>query len=67
MNRNYFNTRRIMTLDEFRVFFQAVRNMRQWQRHYFRFKHQSAMLEAKKWEKEVDRIIAEQEQPVLFK
>ena len=42
-------------------FVKAVRNMRTCQKAYFRYKQPAAMQEAKKWEKEVDRMLAEED------
>lgn len=47
-------------------FVKAVRNMRTWQKAYFRYKQPAAMQEAKKWEKEVDRMLAEEDEPNLL-
>ncbi len=40
----------------------AVRMMRLYQKTYFKTRSQAAMLEAKAWEKEVDRQLDEDEQ-----
>ena len=40
----------------------AVRMMRLYQKTYFKTRHPSAMVEAKAWEKEVDRQLDQDEQ-----
>ena len=55
-----------MKQDDTPAFIKAVSKMREWQKTYFRTKHPVAMQEAKRWEKEVDRFIADEEQPGLF-
>lgn len=44
----------------------AVRNMRRWQKEYFRTRHPRAMDEAKVWEKKVDAILDKIDNPGLF-
>jgi hypothetical protein len=47
------------TLVDFRT---AVREMRLWQKTYFKTRHPEALKESKAWEKEVDRQLDEDEQ-----
>lgn len=47
-------------------FFEAVRKMRSAQRTYFQTRGYDALAEAKKWEKEVDKMIQEHNQTDLF-
>lgn len=54
-----------MSMDQ-EDFVKAVRNMRAWQKAYFRYKQPAAMQEAKKYEKEVDAMLAEESEPKLM-
>lgn len=44
----------------------AVKQMRFWQKMYFRTKSPSAMQDAKRLEKEVDQMLEDDAQPQLF-
>lgn len=37
----------------------AVMHMRRWQHHYFRYRGDNALENAKRWEREVDNILRE--------
>lgn len=52
---------------ENRDFIEAVRTMRHWQKTYFRTRDPRAMSESIKYEKQVDQMLVELEQPDLFK
>ena len=45
---------------------EAVKQMRFFQKMYFKTKSPSALQSSKQWEKDVDRLLLEAEQPVLF-
>lgn len=51
---------------EMKEFIQAVRNMRSWQKAYFERRQPYCMQEAKRWEKTVDKMLAEQAEPPLL-
>ena len=55
-----------MKAEQITDFVKAVSRMRYWQKTYFKTRHPGAIQEAKRWEKEVDRFIADEEQPGLF-
>lgn len=55
-----------MNTEQVPAFIQAVTKMREWQKAYFRTRHPGAMQEAKKWEKEVDQMIDNDNNPGLF-
>lgn len=55
-----------MSPEQVPIFINAVSKMREWQKTYFRTRHPGAMQEAKKWEKEVDQIIDNDNNPGLF-
>jgi len=44
----------------------AVREMRHWQKKYFKFRNPVALQESRSYEKQVDQMLAEDEQPKLF-
>ena len=46
-------------------FVRAVRNMRSWQKAYFERRQPYCLQEAKRWEKEVDKMLAEEVEPEL--
>ena len=48
-------------------FTKAVREMRKWQKEYFRTRHPRAMELAKKYEKQVDEMLEAALSPPLFK
>lgn len=53
-------------MDNFSEFFEAVRKMRAAQRVYFKTRGYDALAEAKKWEKQVDKMIEENNNFNLF-
>jgi len=44
----------------------AVREMRYWQKKYFKFRNPAALRESKEYERQVDQMLAEDKQPKLF-
>lgn len=44
----------------------AVANMRKWQKEYFKTRSPQALSNSKRWEREVDKILAAMEDPGLF-
>lgn len=53
-------------MDSTNDFFEAVRKMRTAQRVYFKTRGYDALAEAKKWEKQVDKMLAERNNLNLF-
>ena len=51
---------------DLKEFIQAVRNMRSWQKVYFERRQPYCMQEAKRWERMVDKMLAEESEPKLI-
>jgi len=55
-----------MTQAEIPMFIKAVRDMRMWQNAYFKTRNPSAMAEAKKCERTVDKMLSYADNQDLF-
>lgn len=52
-----------MDIEKFKT---AVREMRFWQKKYFKFRNPAALQESMAYEKQVDQMLADDAQPKLF-